>query len=342
MSSVELVLRQTLRRSVPSYVFILTICFFLGVIYVYASGRPGELPETVAVNVTPVNAPNVEPIRLEGYRLTKPLLLTSELTETEDMQVLKSNLNQVINMEQGAGNVQSASVFLRKMNTANTISINASEAYNPGSMMKVVVMIAYLKAAEKDASLLSRKILFTGHNENLINEEGNVTQMIAGNYYSEKEIIDLMIINSDNDAMALLFNNIKPDNLNKIYTDLDITLVNPTTMGVTMTTADYAKFFRVLYNATYLNRENSQMALSVLCQSKYSKSFTRNLPKDMKVAHKYGTAATDNKYLSETGIVYYSDTPYLLVVMTKGNDYNKQSDLISKISDMVFADFTAN
>jgi hypothetical protein len=69
-----------------------------------------------------------------------------------------------------------------------------------------------------------------------------------------------MIKYSDNNSTQILWNILGVDRFEKTYKDLSI---NSKEFGV-IKVLDYATFFRVLYNASYLNKANSEFALSLL------------------------------------------------------------------------------
>jgi beta-lactamase class A len=101
----------------------------------------------------------------------------------------------------------------------------------------------------------------------------------------------------------------------------------------------YSSFFRLLYNSTYLNREMSEKGLEILSTTHFASGIPAGLPKGMMVAHKFGERGLANsqlKQLHDCGIVYFSKSPYLLCVMTRGDDFKKLSDIIKDVSSIVY------
>ncbi len=49
-----------------------------------------------------------------------------------------------------------------------------------------------------------------------------------------------------------------------------------------------------------------------------------------------GMTTVDYRELHDCGIIYYPRNPYLLCIMTKGQDFAKLSKIISDISSMVY------
>jgi beta-lactamase class A len=335
MLHIPSLLRKFLRLKVPSYLYASTTILLVAIIfYNYQPKKTGLI---LTGNEPPVlhSSSAVSQIRLNDYDLIKPLLYADNVEEDPALKEVKANLSEAIKKYTSNGQLASASIYLKKMNETMSININSEETYNPGSMMKLPVMIAYFKEAMSNPSLLNKKILFPGHNTNLLVEEGSKTAMKPGQTYSIKKLIEYMIIESDNDAMALLVTNIDNSKLEKLYEDLKIPVPDKSSSSFELTPIIYGRFLRVLYNSTYLDRNYSHMALSILTQTKYQKGLTRSIDSKIKVAHKYGISTTgEYRSLSEAGI-FYSNEPYIFVIMTKGYDYNKLSDIIDECSVIV-------
>ena len=66
------------------------------------------------------------------------------------------------------------------------------------------------------------------------------------------------------------------------------------------------------------------------------------MPSDIQIAHKFGergiarVGKPEQKQLHDCGIVYYPKRPYLLCVMTRGEDFDKQARIIQDISKIVY------
>jgi beta-lactamase class A len=335
MSDFLSIMRKFFRMKVPSYLYLATIAILAAAIFRTYYSQSENLDLLGAEAPSFENAEHVSQVRLNDYDLIKPLLFTESPDEDPSLVPARKKLNEAINSRVAKGELTNASIYLKRLNDTRCIKLNPAESYNPGSMMKLPVMIAYYKEAMADAGILDKKLLFTGHNYTLPIEEGSVTTLEKGKSYPVKHLIDLMIVESDNDAMALLVNDISPEKLLKMFADLSIPTPTNNSSVFNLTPDIYSRFLRVLYNATYLDRKHSQLALSILTQTKYAKGITRSLDKKIKVAHKYGISQTNEfRSLSEAAIIY-TDNPYLLVIMTKGGDYIKLADVIDECASIV-------
>src|SRR6266403_1468227 len=94
------------------------------------------------------------------YRFIDPVLLLQvpEDTTTPEFQALKKEVSDYINHTVSQNNAASVSVYFRQLNADRWVGINADEKYAPASMLKVVSMVAFLREAQKDPTLLSKSI----------------------------------------------------------------------------------------------------------------------------------------------------------------------------------------
>ena len=128
------------------------------------------------------------------------------------------------------------------------------------------------------------------------------------------------------------------DIYNKVYTDLGINISNLNSRDhFHLSARQYSVFFKILFNATYLNNEHSEFAASMLCESDFKDGLIKELPQNVKVAHKFGETGTQSmQELSESGIVYLKDKTYLITIMTRGREQQKLATVISEISKLVY------
>lgn len=151
------------------------------------------------------------------------------------------------------------------------------------------------------------------------------------------------MIHSDNGAKNALLSGLDNRSLAEIYTDLGIENPDNVSGAYVISAKAYSLFFRILYNATYLNRALSQRALDLLVRAQYRDGIVAGVPAGVMVAQKYGEyVATDGSgrpisyELHDCGIVYRKNSPYFLCVMTKGTDLDSLTKTIQDVSRLVY------
>ena len=282
-------------------------------------------------------------LRENGYEYISPLLDAEPrvMSSQKDLVDLEGGINTLIDviLNTTANSIGHISVYFKEFSSGAWIGINENEKFTPASLLKLPLMMAYYKIAESNPSYLNTKIKYES-TENVPNQ--NITPsvtLIEGNSYSIDDLIKIMIMYSDNKAYAVLLDYLKLQDQKKAYTDLGLQFPDENVPDDFMTVKDYAGFFRILYNASYLNKEMSSKALALLTEVTFDRGLIAGVQKGVKVAHKFGERGypqNNIKQLHDCGIVYYPRKPYLLCVMTRGNNFGDLENVIAKISKFVY------
>ncbi|MEK9159359.1 MAG: serine hydrolase [Patescibacteria group bacterium] len=286
-----------------------------------------------------------QPIRDDNeYQYVNPLLLCgiSEQVESNDFDYLKNTVEQDLAAQTESSDV--VSVYFRELDTGEWFSINPEETFSPASLLKLPLFIAYMKMAESQPSILTTEVTI---NETDWNETQNFppkNPTIPGKKYTVTELLFAMLNDSDNNATYAL-NTILDENFkNEIYTDLGLDLPSNSSTEQFMTAKNYSHFFRVLYNASYLNHANSEQSLALMTQSNFSEGLASGMPDSVAIAEKFGERKIENSQgevvlyeLHDCGIVYATSKPYLLCVMSKSPvSFEHLSTLIQTVSRAVY------
>jgi len=276
-----------------------------------------------------------------GYDLINPLLeCTSD--RAQELRPFEDVIAQLVRDVQREHGVTEAAVYFRDLDTGKWLGVNERELFTPASLVKVPIMMAYLKEAEADPDLLQKKLVYnpTSFKDSVQNVEPRET-LIPGNSYTIQDLIERMITFSDNRAMDLLLEFGTGEKvLERTFIDLDIQvdhLPDPDRETDILSVKEYAGFFRILYNASYLNRAFSNIALSILSNVDFVGGLSAGVPFGVVVAHKFGERETSTgMQLHDCGIIYHPLRPYLLCIMTRGKNFNHLEEAISYISHGVY------
>jgi beta-lactamase class A len=292
------------------------------------------------------------PLRLNSnlYKFINPLLSYSIPSADQDVRFsnLKNKVSDLIESEKNNG-LKRASVYLSDLNQGRWIGIDENDQYSPASMFKVVVMIAYLKGAEQEPGLLDRQLTYTKAIDDVVKSIplDSGTSLKIGYDYTVSQLINKMIVDSDNGAKDLLMSNANPDFFEKLFDILGIKSYNPNA-DLLISPKQYSIFFRIIYNATFLSSDASEKALDLLSKTTFNDGLVAGVPKGTTVSHKFGLYAISNNNniidleLHDCGIVYYKTTPYFLCVMTDGSDVAELEKVIKNISSIVYKDYQNN
>ena len=274
------------------------------------------------------NASCSKPLREIGYSLINPLLTCTQDQVSDIDKTVQDSIQNTINQEVAKGDITTASVYYRLFGGGSWALVNGSEEYYPASLNKIPLMIAYFNSIEGADFLSTKSIYFpTGlTDQNTQQEIAPEHPITPGQSYTEEELVNAMIRDSDNNATLLLLDALDQNTLAKVFSDLNVPFLAPGESPKNyMNVSDFAFFFRVLYNGTYLSHADSENALTILSQTTFNDGLVAGVPSGTKVAHKFGlvSIAPDNvtvtsRELHDCGIVYPAQKdPYLLCVMTK-------------------------
>ncbi len=286
------------------------------------------------------------PIRLADNSdpLIAPLLAyhAPEATLFGQYTALNTALQSAVTAATQSGSASRVSIYFRDLGTNAWLGINQNDTYYPASLLKVPVMIAYYKEAEADPDLLEHTLVY--QNIPLPDPFDATSTLSVGQSYTIGELIDHMIINSDNGATFALLNEIDPTVLSQVYTDLGVADPGDNSGTYQISTRTYALFFRILYNATYLSPAYSEKALELLSHATFKDGLVAGVPTGTAIAHKFGEHVVSEDgttvagvELSDCGITYYPDHPYLLCVMTSAQDLPSATGIIKNISALTYA-----
>ncbi len=302
-----------------------------------ANNNQGAASKQNAAPASQKNEKRVVRSSSEGF--TRPILLIETTTPAAELSTLDNSLKLIIDAGKQSGKVHSASVYINDMDNDNWIEVNDTEGYYPGSLMKLAVFMCYLKKSEEHPEILNKQLVLDNNVEVPGQSYKDVT-IRPNTPYKVSDLFYPMIVRSDNFATLLLNRELDIDELNKLFMTLGVKKMDMQNIRYTITASDYSKFMRVLYNATYLNVKNSQYALTLLSNSTFTRGLTRELPRNVVVAHKFGENVSGNvRQLHESGIVYTGAHTYLITIMTKGTKVTDLADVISDISTQAYQFF---
>lgn len=280
-----------------------------------------------------------------GYKYINPLLECDNYRSSKRAPVvlLEADLRNYINQTISAGKASIVSVYFRDLNNGPWIGVNELENYSPASLLKVPIMMAVLKMAESQPGLLKKKILYKQPVDEFSQNILDTGMIVTGHYYAVEDLLYRMIKNSDNEAKNLLYELIGDNMFGKVIKDLGLIIPGVVTENY-MSVRDYSSFFRILYNATYLNKEMSEKGLEILSNTNFHDGIVAGVPPGTIISHKFGERGytdSDIKQLHDCGIIYTGSGPYLLCVMTRGTDFKQQGVIIADISSMIWKSFTS-
>lgn len=293
----------------------------------------GTRPPQAAVEPADCDGPYVMK-RMPGFKLTHPLLYSEPIKPALQYESMRDSLAAVIDRSKARGKVRSAAVYVRDFDRSYWTGVNLSEAFDPGSMLKVTVMMYWLERAMRQPAVLDQRFEFVPVNDPRIPApriEGPHVQ--AGQWYTVRELLRYMVVHSDNNATLVLNRNMDAQRFASLFEELGLARPQMDAARYPMNCRDLAVFLKTLYNSGVLTPEYSEMALALLSESSFTDGLRKGVPADVPVVHKFGEAGSPQEIqLHEVGIVYLPGKNYLISVMSRGNNLADQKALIAELS----------
>lgn len=279
------------------------------------------------------------PLRALPEKDSTPSLLNPirKYCQPKLLRPFRPELQSLVDKLESEGQAKEIAVYFRAFNDGVWIGIKEKIPFAPASLIKVPLMMVYLKKAETDPSLLEKKLTVEslGIYDQLFPSQ---IKLEARKSYPVDWLLKVMIQDSNNNAMRVLSLNADAELGEAMYRQLGYTTTFMD-QGDFLPLKVYAGTFRILYNATYLNEAMSEKALGYLTQTRFDQGIVAGVPPGTTVAHKFGeylVAKKNLKQLHDVGIIYYPGCAYLLGIMTRGDDFEKMAQVIAQISSFVY------
>lgn len=279
--------------------------------------------------------------------LVRPTLCMPRSAENkQEYDAFAVELEKYIDQQKQSGKVGLVSVYFRDLENGPTFGLNQDIEFLPTDLMYVPTAITILKHAEYQPEILAKKLRTAKdfkYNQAVL--PLTTTQLKSDTEYTVWELVQTALLHSDEQANLMLqqyanktLHDIRPA---VIATLVDLGLIPVTTSSTdqdySLTVKQCASIFRVLYNVSYLSPQLSQKLLETLRQPSYMDGIVAGVPQNVAVAHKAGAVVRDKLLqIHDIGVVYNKDNPYLLAIMTRGDNLENNTKIIAEISKMVW------
>lgn len=259
----------------------------------------------------------VQKLDVENFRQTYPLLDPMRFfAEPRDLlttvQPVREELRAIFEKEW----LDSTSLYFEYINTGANISINPDVRILPASLIKVPLAMAVMKKIERgDWELYNELIMMK---EDRDTEWGDVYKHPIGTPITVQNLIEEMLLHSDNTAYRILYRNLSLDEVKDVFSALGLDDFFDQEWKVTA--KEYTRLIRSLYTANYLTPEHSQFLLDVLSRTDYDDYLWQGILDEAWFAHKIWENESKTVIL-DAGLVYIRNRVYLI---SMAMDYQKE------------------
>lgn len=238
--------------------------------------------------------------------------------------------------------------FIKNLSTSEVITFGENAVVSSASLIKIPIMGEVLRQAGQGVLSLEQRLT--------VNEEDKVPfsilrELTTGNSYSLRDVITLMIIQSDNTATNMLIDLAGMNNINEFIRNNGM---NSTVLGRKMmdfnaraegrdnytTALDMAKILEKIYMGELVSSGSSTLMMNILKRQLDNSMMRLFIPEDTVIAHKTG-GLTGIEH--DAGIVFTEVCDYIFCVLTWNSDSTYFSrETVGRISRIVYDYFVRN
>lgn len=335
---------MSLRRPVPTFYVLAALVSSSAITAWWLKDRAIETDETTAAQVSsvPKDPCAMRINRVSGFGHIRPIVFARTACEAQRLAPLKGRLQALISEERATGALTRASIFLNDLTDGSWISVNGTEHFEPGSLMKVATMLAVLMKAELEPGFATKRFTFNSSIHFPHQQYPPSSDLLIGQEYTLGELLRYSIALSSNKAEAVLLQEVGGPAYQSMLSMMGLPSVDPGEVHYPIAAPDYARFFEALYGASLLGTANSELGLEMLGHSEFTIGLRAGVPKGIDVASKFGETAFDgSRQLHEAALVFADHRPYLVVVMTQGRTAEELAGFLREVSAMAYQQLTA-
>jgi beta-lactamase class A len=233
--------------------------------------------------------------------------------------------------------------IVKDMHSGRIVSSNDSKVFLSASLIKLPILVATFQAV--DDGLVTLNQTFTLRREDKKGGSGVLKYAAPGTVLTLRELLEYMIIQSDNTAAELIIQQLGFDYLRATFRRLGLqrTEIHPEGFNLTgrrvsednkTTASDMAFLLEKIYTRELVSPEASDEMLVILKHQKLRDRLPRYLPTGWEIAHKTGLL---RRACHDVGIVFSPSGDYLICVMTSNHStYKNAKRLIASLGRITF------
>lgn len=234
---------------------------------------------------------------------------------------------------------QNTYIYFAYLNNSSWIGLSERGRFYAASTTKVPLAMTVLKAVEDKKLTLDQQ--YSLDELDLNSDFGTLYQKGPDATFSIRELLDIMLQQSDDTASVALLHALTKlgmaspldDVYNSMGWEFNTIGAAPDYRDITLKTL--SNMFISLYNASYVNIDNSQHILDDLTKTPFNDAIIAGLPRGIRVAHKIGIA-DQYKVYSDCGIVYAPNRNYLLCLAAQGLERDAADAFMTDVSAAVY------
>jgi len=210
-------------------------------------------------------------------------------------------------------------VAVRDLRTDEVVGYNAQASLPAASTIKVPVMVEVFRQMEAGSFTLDRKVTLEDGDRD--DGWGDLANAPSGSRYTVRRLLWLMITESDNTAANMLIRLVGRQHVNATMRALGLDHTSLSDYihsygdirSIRTTAADMVHLMALIAHGEIIDEWSCGEMLQIMAGQQINTLLPEPLPRNVLIAHKTGSLRDT---LNDIGIVYLSDEPYAIAVMT--------------------------
>ena len=230
------------------------------------------------------------------------------------------------------------SVAVRNLTTGARADVSADRPMPAASLFKLPILVEVFKQNRlRRFNMDDQQIISRDH----WTDGSGVLQARIGERLPVRELVRLMIVESDNVAALVLIDLVGVENINQTATSMGLR-----STGIqdrrdprgphTTSASDMATLLETVASGRLVDPATSEEVVRLLEQKQANSWLEGGLPWWAKLAHKWGELPGVRH---DAGIVFTPQGTFVVVVMTEGVDNDSSAEAISRVSRVTFEHF---
>lgn len=230
------------------------------------------------------------------------------------------------------------------LDTGYNAGFNASKSMPAASTIKLPVMVSVFEELAAGRFDMNRRVTLEARDKD--DGSGDLDYAVAGSSYSIEDLLSRMIDVSDNTATNMLIRLVGRRTINGEMRELGLgathLLGDVRTGGWSVRStlrtspADLVHLLALMEKGELVDRWSSNEMIAILEADRINTLLPEPLPADVPIAHKTGSFFDT---LNDAGIVFASDAPYAIAVMTTAlPSQNLGRAFIHRVSRLTYTD----
>lgn len=234
------------------------------------------------------------------------------------------------------------SITVKDLKTGVSYNYNEKTQVSSASTIKLMIMAEVMNQVKKGILSLSQRIVVKKEDKVLFSI---LTMLDSDNSYSLKDIITLMIVQSDNTATNILIDMAGIENINRFIKHIGLknTVLQRKMLDYgakkegrdnLTTSLDMSAFLELLYNGKVVDKDHDALMVDIMKMQLDRSMLYLDIPDDVEIAHKSGELDNIDH---EVGIFYTKNRNYIFCMLSwdaESNNYARKT--VAKVAKIVY------